>query len=70
MARRKTIDSNPRFLLVDLVRQLLPGTLEHALNHLLDHELDLLGLDERFNETPTGRTTVTLAERLTGDTGG
>ena len=36
MARYKQIDNNPRFLPVDLVRQLLPGTFEFALNHLLD----------------------------------
>ena len=30
MARYKHIDTSPRFLAVDLERQLLPGTLEHA----------------------------------------
>lgn len=54
MARYKTIDTNPRFLPVDLAKQLLPGTFEHALNHLLDHELDLKGLDERFRNDATG----------------
>jgi transposase len=54
MARYKTIDTSPRFLPVDLARQLLPGTFEHALNHLLDHELDLRGLDERFCNDATG----------------
>jgi transposase len=54
MARYKTIDTSPRFLPVDLSRQLLPGTFEHALNHLLDHELDLSGLDERFCNDATG----------------
>ena len=48
MARYKQIDTSPKFLPVDLSRQLLPGTFEHALNHLLDHELDLSGMDERF----------------------
>jgi hypothetical protein len=38
MARYKHIDTSPRFLAVDLQQQLLPGTFEHALNHLLDHE--------------------------------
>ena len=38
MARYKHIDTSPRFLAVDLHRQLLPGTFEHALNHLLDLE--------------------------------
>jgi hypothetical protein len=40
MARYKPIDTNPRFLPVDLARQLLPGTFEHAVNHLLDHAID------------------------------
>jgi hypothetical protein len=40
MARYKHIDTSPRFLAVDLERQLLPGT-EHALNYLIDHEVDL-----------------------------
>ena len=44
MARYKYIDTNPQFLAVDLARQLLPGTFEHALNHLLDHEVDLAAL--------------------------
>ena len=54
MARYKHIDTSPRFLAVDLHRQLLPGTFEHALNHLLDHELDLSGFDSRFNNDVTG----------------
>ncbi len=54
MARYKTIDTSPRFLPVDLSRQLLPGTFEHALNHLLDHELDLRPLDARFCNDATG----------------
>ena len=37
MARYKVVETNPQFLSVDLARQLLPGTFEHALNHLLDH---------------------------------
>ena len=43
MTRYKHVDTSPRFLAVDLQRQLLPGTFEHALNHLLEHELDLSG---------------------------
>ena len=54
MARYKTIDTSPRFLPVDLSQQLLPGTFEYALNHLLDRELDLSGLDERFRNDLTG----------------
>ena len=26
----------------------MPGTIEHALNHLLDREIDLSGFDQRF----------------------
>jgi transposase len=54
MARYKHIDTSPRFLAVDLQRQLLPGTFEHALNHLLDHEIDLSGFDARFRNDDTG----------------
>ena len=54
MARYKRIDTRPKFLPVDLSRQLLPGTFAHALNHLLDHELDLSGLDARFCNDATG----------------
>jgi transposase len=54
MARYKVIDRSPKFLPVVLSEQLLPGTFEHALNHLLDHELDLSGFDERFCNDETG----------------
>jgi transposase len=54
MARYKYIDTNPRFLAVDLARQLLPGTFEHALNHLLDHGIDLSSFDGRFRNDATG----------------
>jgi transposase len=54
MARYKHIDTSPRFLAVDLQRQLLPGTFEHAMNHLIDHELDLSGFDARFCNDETG----------------
>jgi transposase len=54
MARFKPIDTSPRFIAVDLTSQLLPGTFEHALNHLLDHEIDLSGLDARYANDATG----------------
>jgi len=54
MARYKHIDTSPRFLAVDLQRQLLPGSLEYALNHLLDHELDLSGFDTCYCNDATG----------------
>ena len=54
MARYKLLDTNPQFLSVDLARQLLPGTFEHALNHLLDHEVDLGHFEARFRNDATG----------------
>ena len=54
MARYKHIDTSPRFLAIDLQRQLLPGTFEHALNHLIDFELDLSSFDARFRNDATG----------------
>ena len=54
MARYKYLDTNPQFVAVDLARQLLPGTFEHALNHLLDHEVDLAHFDARFRNDTTG----------------
>lgn len=54
MARYKHIDTSPRFLAVDLQRQLLVGSFEHALNHLIDFELDLTSFDARFQNDETG----------------
>ena len=54
MARYRYIDTQPRLLAVDLLRQLLPGTFEHALNHLLDHAVDLSHFDARFKNDETG----------------
>jgi hypothetical protein len=53
MARYKHIDTSPHLLGVDLQRQLLPGTIEHALNHLLDHEINLTGFDAKFRNNLT-----------------
>ena len=54
MPRYKYIDTNPKFLPIDLARQLLPGTFEHALHHLLEHEIDLTRFDARFRNDETG----------------
>lgn len=54
MARYKVVDTQPRFLPIDLAHQLLPGTFEHALSHLLDNELDLSDFDTRFRKHATG----------------
>ena len=57
VARYKCVDTNPQFLSVDLARQLLPGTFAYALNHLLDHEVDLTHFDARFRNDTTGAPT-------------
>ncbi|MDD5250662.1 MAG: transposase [Rhodocyclaceae bacterium] len=54
MARYKHIDTSPRFIAVDLERQLLPGTFEHALHHLIDTRLDLTSLDARYRNDLAG----------------
>jgi hypothetical protein len=54
MARYKTIDTSPRFLAVDLQRQLVAGTFERALDWLVDHELDLTGFDVRYRNDANG----------------
>lgn len=48
MARYKPVDRNPRLLPVVLSEQIQPGSFEFALDHLVDHELDLSALDARF----------------------
>ncbi len=50
MVRYKAIDSSPRFLAVDLEKQLLPGSFEHAVHHLLDHEFDLSHFDTNCSD--------------------
>jgi hypothetical protein len=54
MSRYKPIHTGMKMLLIDLSRQLLPGTFEYALAHLLDHELDLRGFDARFRNDDAG----------------
>jgi len=54
MARYKDIDTQPKLLPVDLSRQFLPGTFEHAVNYLLDHAIDLSSFDARFKNDDTG----------------
>ena len=54
MARDKHIDTSPKFIPVDLAAQLLPGTFEHALCHLIDREIDLSRFDARYRNDVTG----------------
>ena len=66
MARYKVIDTSPRFLAVDLEKQLLPGTFEHALNYLVDHKLDLHRFDARYKNdlSSSARAAVGLIVKL------
>lgn len=54
MARYKDVDTGMKLLAVDLSRQLLPGTFEHAVSHLLDQELDLSAFDAYYRNDATG----------------
>lgn len=54
MARYKAIDRSPMFLPVVLEAQLMPGSFEHALDYLIDNEIDLSGFDARYNNDETG----------------
>src|SRR4051794_29066960 len=54
MGRFKVVDYSARFLPVDLSRQLLPGTFEFALHHLLEHELDLSEIESRYCNDEVG----------------
>ncbi|HKA54604.1 MAG TPA: transposase [Candidatus Binatia bacterium] len=41
MARYKPIDMSPQLIPVDFLRQILPGSCEYALCHVIDHEVEL-----------------------------
>jgi transposase len=56
MPRYKSINTHPQFLAIDLAQQLVPGTFEFALNHLLDHAIDLSHFDARCQNDVTGAT--------------
>lgn len=54
MARYKVVDRSPRFLPIVLDAQLIAGSFEYALDYLIDHEVDLSGLDRRYRNDDTG----------------
>lgn len=55
MARFKHYDYGQMKLLpVSFREQILPGTFEHTLNHLIDHEIDLSVFDHRYKNDETG----------------
>ena len=43
-----------KLLPIDLRQQLLPGTFGHALDYLIDNEIDLSGFDARYRNDRTG----------------
>ncbi|MCA2992734.1 IS1182 family transposase [Gemmatimonas sp.] len=54
MARYRPVDPQPKLIPIDLAAQLLPGTFEHALHHLLEQAIDLTPFDARFRNDTTG----------------
>jgi transposase len=53
MARYKRIDMSPRFLPVDLSRQIVPGSFEFALSHLIER-LSLSAFEARYRNDQVG----------------
>ena len=56
MARHKAIDICPRYLAVDLEKQLLPGSFEDAVHHLLEREFDPAIFAARYRKDLIGAT--------------
>ena len=54
MARFKPIHKGLKLLPVDFDRQIIPGSFEHALCHLVDHELDLSPFQARYKNDDEG----------------
>jgi transposase len=54
MPNFKPLDYSPRFLAVDLSRQLVPGTFEDALHQLLEHEIELPEIEARYRNDEVG----------------
>jgi transposase len=54
MARFKPIDMSPKLIPVNFARQILPGSFEYALCHLIDREIDLSALEARYRNDETG----------------
>ena len=56
MARYKTYDYKQRMIIpVSLEEQLVPGTLEYAIHHLIEERIDTSYFDERFCNDESGR---------------
>jgi transposase len=55
---KKTEKSQGLFLSVNLWEQIIPGTYEHTLNHLIDNKLDLRIFDRKYNNDFTGAAAI------------
>jgi transposase len=65
MARYKPVDNQPCFLPVNLAEQLLPGTFEYALNHLVDSgAVPLSAFDAHYANDDVGAPAVSPAVLL------
>jgi transposase len=59
MARYKPYDYNQRLMVpVALTEQLVPGTLEYAIHHVIEERLDLSIFDNRYSNDETGRAAI------------
>ena len=55
MAKYRKYDQTQSLLLpVRFHEQIIPGTFVHALNHIVDNELDLSIFESRYKNTKTG----------------
>jgi transposase len=55
MAKYKEYDySQGKFIPIHFEKQILPGTFEHTLHHLIDNEIDLALFDDRYSNDETG----------------
>jgi transposase len=54
MPNYKDSSRQPKWIPVVVEEQILPGSFEFALDHLVDHELDLSALDAKFKNDKTG----------------
>ncbi|MGZ5095609.1 MAG: transposase [Burkholderiales bacterium] len=54
MARYKVVDRSPRFLPISLEAQLMVGSFEHALDVLVDEELELSAFERWYHNDETG----------------
>jgi transposase len=59
MARYKPYDYDQLMMVsISLEDQLMPGTLEYAIHHVVEERLDLSIFDERYGNDETGRKAI------------